>query len=152
MTLASQGLLGGIVYLTISAACPIAGALFTSTSARPVLIGSIAANNCFLVLFALTPTRWGSLSTTIFIASRAAVGFTQSFLCIYSPLFGQLFGVSCCQLGNYLASTWLLFWIQMVGSRSAIDILFFVRIFFSHIVFVYNCSYCCYSYMCYVCE
>ena len=30
MTLASQGLLGGIVYLTLSAACPIAGALLSS--------------------------------------------------------------------------------------------------------------------------
>ena len=91
MTLASQGFLGGIVYLTLSAACPIAGALFTNMRSRPILIGSIVANNIFLVLFALTPTGWGDLSTAVFIGARAAVGFTQSFLCIYSPLWLDVF-------------------------------------------------------------
>ena len=96
MSLDSQGLLGGIVYFMLSTACPVAGWAFSNRRARPILLSSIIANVGSVVFFALVPTTWES-GTAVFIGARAAIGFTQAFLCIYSPIWVDTFAPAHCR-------------------------------------------------------
>lgn len=86
MTAAQQGALGGIVYLALSVASPFCGYLFQHFDAKAVLATSLFANNAFVLLFALSPTK-NEYATQILIAARALIGLTQSFVSIYSPLW-----------------------------------------------------------------
>ena len=90
MDFITQGLLGGVVYLSLSAACPIAGLLFRKYDAQMVLGIAMTLNNICMLFFALTPVHIaGSCSKWVLIGARAAVGFTQAFLSIYGSFMHQ---------------------------------------------------------------
>ena len=55
MSYAEQGLLGGIVYITISLGCPLATFLFQNFSPKYVLTWSLIFNNAAVIVFAATP-------------------------------------------------------------------------------------------------
>ena len=82
--IALAGVLGGVVYLSLSAACPVAGIFFRKYDSKMVLGIAMTLNNVFMLFFALTPIRVaGDYSKYVLISARAAVGFTQAFLSIY---------------------------------------------------------------------
>ena len=80
------GLLGAIVYITLSIATPLVIYLFRTKSARFVLGWSLVCNAIGLLLFAFTPVGY-SFSTTFFILSRGIIGFSQAFLSVFAPLW-----------------------------------------------------------------
>ena len=86
MSADDQGKLGGIVYLALSIASPFCGYLFKMYNPKIVLGCSLVFNNLFILLFACTPMN-KSYSSTMLIASRALIGFTQAFVSVYSPLW-----------------------------------------------------------------
>ncbi|GMF41295.1 unnamed protein product [Phytophthora fragariaefolia] len=81
-----QGALGGVVYLALSAASPLCAFFLHRFSPRLVLGLSLLCNNAAVLLLALTPTGF-AWSANLLILARAAVGFTQAFPCIYTPLW-----------------------------------------------------------------
>jgi len=83
MSYSEQGVLGGIVYITISLGCPLATYLFQNYSPKYVLAWSLILNNCAVVLFASTPEGYSKS----FICARALIGFTQAFLAVYVPVW-----------------------------------------------------------------
>uniref|UniRef100_K3WZ63 Major facilitator superfamily (MFS) profile domain-containing protein n=1 Tax=Globisporangium ultimum (strain ATCC 200006 / CBS 805.95 / DAOM BR144) TaxID=431595 RepID=K3WZ63_GLOUD len=81
-----QGLLGAIVYISISLASPWCSTLFRKFCPRQLLGLSLVVNNLAVFTFALTPTlKWYSKS--LLICSRGFIGLTQAFFCVYSPLW-----------------------------------------------------------------
>ena len=62
LSFADKGLLGGIVYLAISATCPIAAIAFSRGNAKLVLVVSLILNNGFVMCFGSVPQggewRW----------------------------------------------------------------------------------------------
>ncbi|GMF19042.1 unnamed protein product [Phytophthora lilii] len=81
-----QGALGGVVYLALSAASPLCAFFLHRFSPRLVLGLSLLGNNVAVLMLALTPTGF-AFSANMLILARAAVGFTQAFPCIYTPLW-----------------------------------------------------------------
>ncbi|TDH65391.1 hypothetical protein CCR75_003007 [Bremia lactucae] len=81
-----QGALGGVVYLALSAASPLCAFFLHRFPPRIVLGLSLVCNNVAVLMLALTPTGF-AYSGTMLILARAAVGFTQAFPCIYTPLW-----------------------------------------------------------------
>uniref|UniRef100_M4BYL5 Major facilitator superfamily (MFS) profile domain-containing protein n=1 Tax=Hyaloperonospora arabidopsidis (strain Emoy2) TaxID=559515 RepID=M4BYL5_HYAAE len=81
-----QGALGGVVYLALSAASPLCAYFLHRFNPRIVLGLSLLCNNVAVLMLALTPTGY-SYSANMLILARAAVGFTQAFPCIYTPLW-----------------------------------------------------------------
>ncbi|KAJ0411932.1 hypothetical protein ATCC90586_009889 [Pythium insidiosum] len=81
-----QGLLGAVVYISISIASPWCSTLFRRFCARRVLGISLLVNNLALLCFALVPTlKW--YSKPLLVLMRSMIGFTQAFHCVYSPLW-----------------------------------------------------------------
>lgn len=81
-----QGALGGVVYLALSAASPLCAFFLHRFNPRMVLGLSLLCNNVAVLMLALTPTGY-AFSANMLILARAAVGFTQAFPCIYTPLW-----------------------------------------------------------------
>ncbi|ETV97738.1 hypothetical protein H310_09104 [Aphanomyces invadans] len=86
LTPQDQGLLGAIVYIALSLGSPICGYLFRHYSPRIVLGCSLVVNNLFVLAFAFTPVG-GWFSRPLLIILRGAIGFTQTCLCVYAPLW-----------------------------------------------------------------
>ncbi|EEY59605.1 Major Facilitator Superfamily (MFS) [Phytophthora infestans T30-4] len=81
-----QGLLGAIVYISISLASPWCSTLFRRFDPRQLLGVSLVVNNLAVLGLACTPTStWYSKS--LLISLRGFVGLTQAFSCVYSPLW-----------------------------------------------------------------
>ncbi|TYZ53210.1 hypothetical protein PybrP1_000473 [[Pythium] brassicae (nom. inval.)] len=81
-----QGLLGAVVYISISLASPWCSTLFRKFDPRQLLGLTLAINNLAVLTFACTPaSEW--YSKTLLISLRAFIGFTQAFHCVYSPLW-----------------------------------------------------------------
>lgn len=81
-----QGLLGAVVYISISLASPWCSTLFRKFNPRQLLGLTLAINNLAVLTFACTPvSEW--YSKTLLISLRAFIGFTQAFHCVYSPLW-----------------------------------------------------------------
>ncbi|RMX65497.1 hypothetical protein DD238_003644 [Peronospora effusa] len=81
-----QGLLGAIVYITISLASPWCSTLFRRFDVRLLLGVSLVVNNLAVLGLACTPTMtWYSKS--LLITLRGLVGLSQAFSCVYSPLW-----------------------------------------------------------------
>lgn len=81
-----QGLLGAVVYISISLTSPWCSTLFRRFHPRSVLCYSLVVNNLALLAFACTPTlKWYSKS--MLITLRSFIGLTQAFHCVYSPLW-----------------------------------------------------------------
>lgn len=89
LSFTEKGFLGGVVYLAISFAAPLASFLFSRYSAKRVLIVSLLLNNAMVILFALVPEH--SDWRNVLIGIRALIGATQSFLAVYLPVWIDLF-------------------------------------------------------------
>lgn len=88
LTPQEQGLLGAIVYIAISLASPFCSTLFEKFSPRNVLAWTLVLNILAVGLFALTPSKEdASYATFMLIISRACIGCSQAFHCVYSPLW-----------------------------------------------------------------
>jgi hypothetical protein len=81
-----QGILGGVVFLSISLGGPIAGYFFRIFPHKTVLVTALSCNIIFTFLWALTPV--GLLySTNLFIAIRFMMGLCQCIVCVFLPLW-----------------------------------------------------------------
>ncbi|KAG9415950.1 hypothetical protein AC1031_000335 [Aphanomyces cochlioides] len=86
LTPQEQGLLGAVVYIALSIGSPLCGYLFRHYSPRLVLGASLVVNNLCVLAFAFTPVgEW--YSSPLLILLRGAIGFTQTCLCVYAPLW-----------------------------------------------------------------
>ena len=90
MTAGEIGLLGGIVYLSLSIGGPLAGYLLRHYDHQIMVGSAITINNIFTLLWALTPVGL-KYSTTIFILLRFFMGFTQCIVCMFIPLWTNEF-------------------------------------------------------------
>ena len=83
-----QGLLGGVVYIALSCGGPFAGYLLrkNENDHRKVIGTAILMNNCFTLLWALTPVKY-FFSKALFISLRFLMGCAQCFLCVFLPLW-----------------------------------------------------------------
>ena len=86
MNAGQQGLLGGVVYLSLSLGGPFAGYLLRNYTHKLVLIVAVAINLLLTLFWALTPVN-ESYSTTMFITIRFFMGFTQCVVCVFLPLW-----------------------------------------------------------------
>ena len=81
-----QGLLGGIVFLSLSLGSPIAGYSLHHFDQQLLVGASIVANALLTLVWAMTPVNF-KYSTLLFISVRALMGFTQAFFVVYIPLW-----------------------------------------------------------------
>lgn len=77
------GVLGSLVYISLSIGCPVFGHLLRRYNAKVVLGTALAVNNAAMLLFALCPTSLPNL----FVFIRCVVGFSQAALVVYSPVW-----------------------------------------------------------------
>ena len=116
MSPGQQGLLGGVVYLSLSIGGPFAGATL-SLHMQPILLSifvinlrsyhstgyllrhhdhrtvigyAVVVNNFFTLLWALTPVNM-AYSIHLFIALRFLMGLTQCVMCVFLPLWTNQF-------------------------------------------------------------
>ncbi len=87
MSYAAQGLLGGIVYLSLGLGGPVAGYVLRRFHHKFVLMVALYCNLFLTISWALTPTTYGAKSTVLFISLRALMGLCQSVVCVYLPLW-----------------------------------------------------------------
>ena len=83
---AKQGLLGGVVYLSLSLGGPVAGYLLRNFEHKTVISCAVAANMLFTLIWALTPVG-KSYSTNMFITVRFMMGLCQCVVCAFLPLW-----------------------------------------------------------------
>lgn len=81
-----QGLLGGVVYLSLGVGGPFAGYLLRKYEHKTVISCAVAANMFFTVVWALTPVG-ETYSTDMFIAVRFLMGLCQCVICVFLPLW-----------------------------------------------------------------
>eukprot|EP01038_Epipyxis_sp_PR26KG_P014548 gene14548-19530_t len=86
MNSGQQGLLGGVVYLSISLGGPVAGYLLRHFDHKRVLSITITLNLILTLIWALTPVNQ-TYSNSMFIAVRFCMGFTQCVVCVFLPLW-----------------------------------------------------------------
>ena len=86
MTAGQQGLLGGIVYLSLSIGGPIAGYLLRHYDHKMVLGSALTINNIFTLIWSLTPVDY-KYSALLFIGIRFFMGLTQCVVCVFLPLW-----------------------------------------------------------------
>ncbi|KAJ1437175.1 major facilitator superfamily domain-containing protein, partial [Ochromonadaceae sp. CCMP2298] len=82
----SQGLLGGVVYMSLSLGSPVAGYLLRKYDHKTVISTAVALNMLFTFLWAMTPVG-RPYSTRLFIALRFVMGLCQCVLCVFLPLW-----------------------------------------------------------------
>lgn len=90
MSAGQLGLLGGIVYVSLSVGGPIAGYLLRHYDHQVVIGSAIIINNIFTLLWALTPVNQ-SYSTFLFITIRFMMGLTQCAVNLFIPLWANEF-------------------------------------------------------------
>ena len=86
MSTGQLGLLGGVVYLSLSLGGPFAGYLLRHQDHRTVVATSVTINNFFTLLWALSPVNQ-PYSTNLFIGLRFLMGLTQCVTCVFLPLW-----------------------------------------------------------------
>lgn len=86
MNATQQGALGGVVYLSLSAASPLCAYFLQRFDPCHVLGASLILNNLATLVLAVIPTGH-TFSANAMIVARAMIGFTQAFPCIYTPLW-----------------------------------------------------------------
>ncbi|OQR87715.1 Major Facilitator Superfamily (MFS) [Achlya hypogyna] len=90
MSVQQQGWLGSVVYVALCMASPLCGVCLQHYDAKWVLGVSLVLNNLCVLGFAMTPTGY-PYSADLLIFARALIGFTQAFLCVYTPLWVDAF-------------------------------------------------------------
>ncbi len=88
MTAGEQGLLGGVVYLSLGFGSPFAGYLLRHNNHKIVIGWAVTANMILATLWALTPVGY-SFSTSLFILVRFLMGLCQCIICVYLPLWAN---------------------------------------------------------------
>ncbi len=86
MSSLQQGLLGGVVYLSLGVGGSFAGYLLRTYNHKHVFIGAIVGNMILSCFWALTPVGL-SYSADLFIWLRFAMGLFQCITCVYLPLW-----------------------------------------------------------------
>lgn len=86
MNSGQQGLLGGVVYLSLSLGGPIAGYLLRTYDHKTVLAVAISANILATFTWAMTPIG-KDYSSIMFISIRFLIGFFQCVVCVFLPLW-----------------------------------------------------------------
>mmetsp|Transcript_26677 Transcript_26677/g.36745 ORF Transcript_26677/g.36745 Transcript_26677/m.36745 type:complete len:603 (-) Transcript_26677:908-2716(-) len=81
-----QGLLGAVVYLSLSLGGPLAGFLLRKYEHKTVILCSVGANLILTFFWAMTPVD-RPYSTAMFISIRFIMGFTQCIVCVFLPLW-----------------------------------------------------------------
>ena len=87
LTFPEQGYLGGVVYLGIALGAPLTSGLFSIFSTGKVLIFALALNAATVLMFGMTPAG----NTTLLIALRWLIGFTQATLSVFCPVWVDRF-------------------------------------------------------------
>ena len=87
MTYVEQGVLGGVVYLSLGIGGPVAGYTLRRFHHKYVLLIALYSNLLLTLAWALTPTECAGYSVFLFIALRALMGIFQSVICVYLPLW-----------------------------------------------------------------
>lgn len=88
MTPGQQGLLGGVVYLSLGFGGPFAGYVLRHHNHKFIMAIAFSANMLFALLWALTPVGY-SFSTPTFIALRFMMGLCQCIICVFLPLWAN---------------------------------------------------------------
>lgn len=83
---AQQGLLGGVVYLSIGVGGPFAGFLLRNFEHKTVISCAVAMNMVFTLLWALTPVG-RNYSAMLFLSLRFMMGLCQCVICVFLPLW-----------------------------------------------------------------
>lgn len=78
---AEQGLLGGIVYIGLTLACPFVAIFVQRYPIRLILPTSVAVNAFFCFLFGISP------NVHYAYIARTGVGFTQALFVVYCPVW-----------------------------------------------------------------
>lgn len=78
-----QGMLGGVVYVALSLACPTTGALFRRYNVKWVLCVSLCCFLLALAAFSLTPAH----SAPLLITYMGLMGFSQAYLMVFAPVW-----------------------------------------------------------------
>lgn len=86
MNSGQQGLLGGVVYLSLSLGSPFAGYLLRHYNHKIVICSAVGTNMFFTFIWAMTPVGQ-SYSTHMFIAVRFIMGLCQCIVCVFLPLW-----------------------------------------------------------------
>lgn len=86
MDAGQQGLLGGVVYLSLGIGGPFAGYLLRHNDHKSVISFAVSSNMFFTLLWALTPIGL-QFSTMMFIGMRFMMGLCQCIVCVYLPLW-----------------------------------------------------------------
>jgi len=77
------GILGSVIYLSLSLGCPFFAWMYRKYNAKFILGVTVIVNNLTTLSFALCPTSLPNL----FITLRAAVGLSQAGLVVYTPVW-----------------------------------------------------------------
>jgi MFS family permease len=88
MTPGQQGLLGGVVYLSLGVGGPFAGYLLRHHNHKFIIGVAFSANMVFALLWATTPVGL-RFSTELFILLRFFMGLCQCTICVYLPLWAN---------------------------------------------------------------
>lgn len=83
-----QGLLGGVVYLSLGVGGPFAGYLLRKFEHKGVIVTAVVLNMLFTIFWAMTPVGL-SFSTTLFVVMRFMMGLCQCIICVYLPLWAN---------------------------------------------------------------
>lgn len=86
MNAGQQGLLGGVVYLSLGSGGPFAGYVLRKFEHKTVILWAVLANMLFTFLWAMTPVN-RSYSTSLFIFMRFMMGLCQCIVCVFLPLW-----------------------------------------------------------------
>jgi MFS family permease len=86
MSSATQGILGGIAYLSLGFGSPFAGYLMRHYNHKTVLTYAITINSVCTLLWASTPVNH-PYSSMMFIVVRFVMGFMQCIVCVFLPLW-----------------------------------------------------------------
>ena len=78
-----QGALGGIMYIFISLACPLASYCFYTFPVREVIGTMLLINGIATLAMGLTPQGWAYF----LIGARSVIGATQAFIMVFSPVW-----------------------------------------------------------------
>ena len=98
MSPASQGLLGGIVYLSLCIGGPVAGYCLRKYEKlqSKVLALAVTGNAVWTLIWALTPVNY-SYSASMFILLRFIMGLNQSIICVYLPIWTNEYAPNECK-------------------------------------------------------
>ena len=80
---ASQGLLGGLQYVGLTAMSPLAGYLLQNYHPKVIICMSLFTNTICVLMFALAPPGY----VILLLVARSFIGVSQACLVIYSPVW-----------------------------------------------------------------